>query len=154
MKKIFVMTTSVIYLLAAIILIFLSLSIMLWSIYETIQSLKSFSISISRMLQAVGAIIISIAVLDVAKYLIEEEVIRNKELRSPSEARKTITKIFVIISIAAGMEGLVYIFKAGTGDLSMLIYPALLILFSSLSIVCLGIYQKFSITVESVLDKP
>lgn len=154
MKKFFVITTSVIYLLAAIILIFLSLSIMLWSIYETILSLRDFSVSISRTLQAVGAIIISIAVLDVAKYLVEEEVIRNKELRSPSEARKTITKIFVIISIAAGMEGLVYIFKAGTDDMSLLIYPALLILFSSLSIVCLGIYQKLSIAVESVLDKP
>ena len=100
-----------------------------------------------------GAIIISIAVLDVAKYLVEEEVLRNKELRLPSEARKTITKIFVIISIAAGMEGLVYIFKSGTKDLALLIYPAILIFLSSLSIVCLGIYQKLSISVEKAAQE-
>ena len=153
MKKLFIYFTSLIYLIAAISLILLSLSIMLWSIYEAILSLKEFSLSITNILQSVGAIIISIAVLDVAKYLVEEEVIRNKELRSPSEARKTITKIFVIISIAAGMEGLVYIFKAGTSDITLLIYPALLILFSSLSIVCLGIYQKLSIAVEEVIQE-
>ena len=126
---------------------------MVWSIYEAIISLKEFSVSITKILESVGAIIISIAVLDVAKYLVEEEVIRNIELRSPAEARKTITKIFVIISIAAGMEGLVYIFKAGTSDITMLIYPALLILFSSLSIVCLGIYQKLSIAFEELLQE-
>ncbi len=151
MKKLFIYFTSLIYLIAAISLIFLSLSIMAWSIYESILSLKEFSLSITKILQSVGTIIISIAVLDVAKYLVEEEVIRSKELRSPTEARKTITKIFVIISIAAGMEGLVYIFKAGTSDMTMLIYPSLLILFSSLSIVCLGIYQKLSLAVEQVI---
>ena len=141
------------YLAAALSLIFLSFAIMAWSIYEVVMSLDHFKLPITRILQSEGAIIISIAVLDVAKYLVEEEVVRDKELRSPSEARKTITKIFVIISIAAGMEGLVYVFKAGTSDLQLLIYPSLLILFSSLSIVCLGIYQKFSISVEEVISQ-
>ena len=153
MKNLFSHFTSLLYLIAAVSLIFLSLTIMLWSIYEAIQSLSQLSEFITKLLQSVGAIIISIAVLDVAKYLVEEEVIRNKELRSPAEARKTITKIFVIISIAAGMEGLVYIFKAGTSDLTLLIYPALLILFSSLSIVCLGVYQKLSIAVEEMIQE-
>jgi hypothetical protein len=45
--------------------------------------------------------------------MIEEEVFKDKELRNPAEARKTITKIMVIISIAVSIEGLVYIFKAG-----------------------------------------
>ncbi len=153
MKRIFTYYTAMIYLIAAVSLIFLSLSIMIWSIYEAVVSMKTLPISISNLLQSVGAIIISIAVLDVAKYLIEEEVLREKELRSPSEARKTITKIFVIISIASGMEGLVYIFKAGTIDMALLIYPALLILFSSISIVCLGIYQKLSIGVEEMINE-
>ncbi|WP_031432196.1 hypothetical protein [Methylomarinum vadi] len=150
--KFFESFASLMYLIAAVSLIVLSFSIMAWSIYDTIMALKKFSLLITQMLESVGAIIISIAVLDVAKYLIEEEVTRNKELRSPSEARKTITKIFVIISIAAGMEGLVYIFKAGNENIALLIYPALLIFFSSLSIVCLGIYQKLSVTVEETIQ--
>ncbi len=149
--RIFEVLASFIYLIAAVGLTVLSFCIMAWSVYETVVALMDFSLLITQILESIGAIIISIAVLDVAKYLIEEEVTRNKELRSPSEARKTITKIFVIISIAAGMEGLVYIFKAGDQDISLLIYPGLLIFFSSLSIVCLGIYQKLSIDVEETI---
>jgi hypothetical protein len=121
-----------------------------WSLYQPFMAIRSFNLSINILLDSVGAIVISIAVLDLSKYLIEEEVYRNKELRSPDEARKTVTKLFVITSIAAGMEGLVYIFKAGNKDLTLLVYPALLILLSSISIVCLGIYQKLSISVETI----
>lgn len=146
--RVIVLISTVMYMIAALSLFFLSFFIMIWSVYESVVALQAFSISISKLLESVGAIIISIAVLDVAKYLVEEEVFRRKELRLPSEARQTITKIFVIISIAAGMEGLVYIFKSGNLDLALLIYPSILIFLSSLSIVCLGIYQKLSITVE------
>jgi hypothetical protein len=50
--------------------------------------------------------------------MMEEEVFVNKQLRDPEEARRTITKIIVIITIAVSIEGLVYIFKAGTKDIS------------------------------------
>lgn len=152
MKK-FEILTTIMYLLAAIGLIVSSFTIMLLSFIDALQGLQTFSLTVTKVLESVGAIIISIAVLDVAKYLVEEEVIRSKELRSPSEARKTITKIFVIISIAAGMEGLVYIFKAGTESITLLIYPSLLIFFSSLAIISLGIYQRLSIAVEQVINE-
>lgn len=148
--KIFAKIANSMYFMAAISLILLSLWIMGWSLYQPFMAIRSFSLSINILLDSVGAIVISIAVLDLSKYLIEEEVYRNKELRSPSEARKTVTKLFVITSIAAGMEGLVYIFKAGNKDLTLLVYPGLLILLSSISIVCLGIYQKLSISVETI----
>ena len=107
---------------------------------------------IPAILQSVGAIIIAAAIIDVAQYMIEEEVFQDKELRDPKEARKTITKIMVIIAIAVSIEGLVYIFKAGTKDLQLLVYPALLIFVSSMSIVALGVYQKFSVSIEKKVE--
>jgi hypothetical protein len=104
---------------------------------------------VKKLLQAVGAIVIAIAIIDVAKYLFEEEIFRSKELRSPTEARKTLTKIFVIISIAVSLEGLVFIFKAGTTDIKSIIYPAFLIITSILAMVGLGIYQKLSVQAEN-----
>ena len=56
----------------------------------------------------------------------------------------------VIITIAVSIEGLVYIFKAGRGDLTLLLYPALLIVVSAILIVALGVYQKLSATIEKV----
>lgn len=148
MKKMFDIIFSGVHLIAALILIVLSLIIMGWSVYEVISNIKDEVGFIPLMLQSVGAIIISAAIIDVAQYMMEEEVFMNKELRDPLEARRTITKIIVIITIAVSIEGLVYIFKAGTEDLSNLLYPALLIMVSAILIVALGIYQKLSATIE------
>lgn len=148
MEKILSAVFSGVHLIAALILIILSLIIMGWSVYDVIASINTESGFISSMLQSVGAIIISAAIIDVAQYMMEEEVFTNKELRDPVEARRTITKIIVIITIAVSIEGLVYIFKAGTRDLTLLLYPALLIIVSAVLIVALGIYQKLSATIE------
>ena len=150
MEKLFNLIFSGVHLFAALILITLSLIIMGWSVYDVISSIGEATEFIPLMLQSVGAIIISAAIIDVAQYMMEEEVFLNKELRDPEEARRTITKIIVIITIAVSIEGLVYIFKAGTNDLTLLLYPALLILVSALLIVALGVYQKLSATIEKV----
>ncbi len=151
MKKLFETFSTIIYLFAAIVLTIMSLSIMWWSISEVLYTVNNFSLKkefIFTMLQSVGTVIISIAILDISKYMIEEEVFRNKELREPEEARRTLTKIMTIIAIAVSVEGLVYIFKAGTDDLKTLIYPAILIVTSVMVIVGLGVYQKLSNDIE------
>lgn len=126
-----------------------------WSTYEIANHFYSGDKAefLPLILQSVGAVIIAVAIVDVAQYMIEEEVFKEKELREPKEARKTITKIMVVISIAVSIEGLVYIFKAGTKDLTLLLYPAILIFVSSCSIIALGIYQKLSVSVENRTEK-
>lgn len=123
---------------------------MSWSVYDVNSTIGDTNEFIPLLLQAVGAVIISAAIIDVAQYMMEEEVLTDKELRDPKEARKTITKIIVIITIAISIEGLVYMFKAGTKDLSLLVYPALLIVVSAILIVALGLYQKLSTTIEKL----
>jgi predicted nucleotide-binding protein (sugar kinase/HSP70/actin superfamily) len=151
MKKFFKYSSTIIYLFAAIVLTFMSLAIMWWSINEVLHAFDNFSPKkdfILIMLQSVGTIIISIAILDFSKYMIEEEVFRTKELREPEEARRTLTKIMTIIAIAVSVEGLVYIFKAGTNDLKLLIYPAFLVVTSVFVIIGLGVYLKLSNNIE------
>lgn len=148
MQKLFVFLLNSIHLFAALLLIIMSLLIMGWAVYEVIASIPLKGEFIPRMLQSVGAIVISAAIIDVAQYMIEEEVFMNKELRDPREARRTLTKIIVIITIAVSIEGLVYIFKAGTESMTLLIYPAFLLFVSAILIVALGVYQKLSATIE------
>lgn len=148
MRKPIKMLITVVHFVAATLLVAFSVIIMGYSIYEVATSLGSVSNFIPAILRSVGAVIISAAIVDVAGYIVEEEVFKEKELRDPVEARKTITKIIVIITIAVSIEGLVFIFKAGTEDLRLLIYPTFLILSSAVLIVALGIYQKLSTAVE------
>ncbi|MCR8922756.1 hypothetical protein NO559_08240 [Dasania sp. GY-MA-18] len=80
-----------IYFVAAIALTLMALLIMGWSVYEVLAHVLTVDgLSdgfVSKMLSSVGAIVISVAILDVAKYMIEEEVVRSKKLHSPKEAR-------------------------------------------------------------------
>lgn len=153
MNKIFERGSTFIYLIAVIALTLMALLIMGWSVYEVVAHVLTpdglEAGFISKMLTSVGAIIISVAILDVAKYMIEEEVVRSKQLHTPKGAREALTKIMVIVSIAVSIEGLIYIFKAGSTDLKLLIYPALLIFTSVLIMVGLGVYQKMSMKLES-----
>lgn len=157
MRRLFEYVSTLLYSVAAITLVVMAVSIIGSSLYSAFSSLfflENYDDFIFTILQSVSSVIISIAIIDVAKYMVEEEILRDKELRKPKEARETVTKIMVIISIAVSMEGLVYIFKAGTKDVSLLIYPSVLILSSVLVIVGLGIYQKLSSAIEeSELDK-
>ena len=153
MKHKFERSTTAIYMIAATVLTVMALMIMGWSVYEVfthiISEQKLDKQFIPVMLQSVGAIIISVAILDVAKYMMEEEVFRSKELRSLKESRETLTKIMVIVAIAVSIEGLVYIFKAGAEDIRLLVYPALLIIATVFIIVGLGLYQQFSVNAEN-----
>lgn len=148
MRKVFGIIFSGAHLFAALSLIALALLIMGWASYDVVFNISNAPELIPLVLHYVSAIIIAAAIIDVAQYMMEEEVLMSKELRDPEEARKTITKIIVIITIAVSIEGLVFIFKAGTQDLSLLVYPSLLITASAILIVALGLYQKLSTTVE------
>jgi hypothetical protein len=82
------------------------------------------------LLDCVGYAVIAIAVFDVAKYILEEEVINPTEMRDTGQARRSNTKFISIISIAVFLEALVAIFQTSKGpDVSMMLYPTLLLLF-------------------------
>jgi hypothetical protein len=105
------------------------------------------------MLDAIGLVVVSLAVFDVAKYLMEEEVLRDRELRSASEARETLTKFMVIIVIAMTLESLVFVLGAAGQHLSLLVYPAILLGVSSLMVVSLALYLRLSSRAERSLGE-
>jgi len=154
MKKVFERGVTYIYLIAAVALALMALVLMVWAVIEVWHEVVSKAVVedkfISTMLRSVGAIIIAVAIVDVAKYMIEEEVLEHKAKRSPREVRETLTKILIIVTIAVGIEGLIYIFKAGAKDITLLIYPSMLIITAVIMIVGLGVYQKLSVSAEKM----
>lgn len=102
----------------------------------------------STLLEAVGYTVISIAVFDVATYLLEEEAIRDREMRYAGEARRSMTKFISTIAIAVFLEALVSVFEASKEDMRMMLYPTLLLLGGVALVVGLGVYQRLSVAVE------
>jgi heme A synthase len=100
------------------------------------------------MLDAIGYVVIAIAVFDVAKYLIEEEVIREREMRRAGEARRSLTRFVATIIIITFLEAVLLIFKVSREDVPNLVYPALLLFAGVALLLGLGVFQVMSAKVE------
>lgn len=151
--KIFEIVSGIIYATVSMALLTISLTMVGYAMWEVLVAFRDQFNIIKKLLDAIGLIVISMAVFDVSKYFLEEEVLRDRELRSAHEARETLTKFLVIISIAVSLEALVFIFDAGTRDVTLLLYPTLLLSVSVLVVVGLGVYQRLSITSELDIKK-
>lgn len=105
------------------------------------------------LLRGVGYMVIAIAVFEVAKYFVEEEVVRRRQMRAPTDARRSLTNFISTISIAVFLEGLVIVFYVSQQDVTALIYPSLLLLTATGMILGLGLYQRMSATVEEQVGR-
>jgi len=104
------------------------------------------------LLESIGYVVIAVAVFDVAKYFVEEEVIRGREMRLASEARRSLTKFVSTIAIAVFIEALVMVFRQGGQDVALILYPAAILVTGILIILGLGLYQRLSAEVEDRVD--
>jgi uncharacterized membrane protein YidH (DUF202 family) len=134
----------VVYGLIGLTLGLISLTMMAVAILDVWDSAHEKTLLVKALLDAIGLIVIGMAVFDVSKFLLEEEVFRSVGKESPAKQRETLIKFLVIIAIAVSLEALVFIFDAGKKDISNLIYPTFLLIAAVLVVVGLGVYQKLT----------
>lgn len=144
LKCISVQIGRVIYCLIGISLGLISLTMMaaaLWGIWVSVHEQSAL---VKALLDAIGLIVIGMAVFDVSKFLLEEEVLSSSGAKSPAKQRATLIKFLVIIAIAVSLESLVFIFDAGKSEISDLVYPTFLLIAAVLVVMGLGVYQKLT----------
>jgi hypothetical protein len=140
--------TRFMYIVAGLSFTLISLLLIAYAVWEVLDAIYHRRPYIDPSLDAIGLIVVSIAVFDIAKYLYEEQIVYETELRSAREARETLTKFLVIIVIAVALEALVFIFRTGTNKITELLYPTGLLVAAVILVVGLGWYQKLSSVVE------
>lgn len=134
---------------ASLVLMMMSLALVGFAIVELYgAAARSWSEFGDALLGAIGYVVIAVAVFDVAKYFIEEEVIRGREMRIASEARRSLTKFIATISIAVFIEALVTVVRVSKQDVDKMFYPNLLLLTGIAIVVGLGLYQRLSASIE------
>jgi uncharacterized membrane protein YidH (DUF202 family) len=134
----------IVYGLISLCLGFISLAMMVIALWDIWVSISEKTLLVKALLDAIGLIVIGMAVFDVSKFLVEEEVFNSGGEKSPSKQRNTLIKFLVIIAIAVSLEALVFIFDAGKIDITNLIYPTFLLIAAVLVVVGLGVYQKLT----------
>ncbi|MCB1072681.1 MAG: hypothetical protein H7A41_05175 [Chlamydiales bacterium] len=137
------------YIGACIVLYLIALCILVSAVYGIITDMTSGSYTVYKLLDEVGLIVFSMAVIDVGKYLMLEEVIRKGQReKPPKETRKTLTKFGIIIASALSLEGLVLTIEVAKQDVTKIAYPVMVLLSATLFIVGIGIYQVLNSRAE------
>jgi len=137
---------------ASLVLMAMSFALVVYGASEVILS-ATWADAGNALLIGIGYVVIAMAVFDVAKYFVEEEVIRGREMRSPAEARRKLTKFISTISIAVFIEGVVIAFHVSKQDVSLMIYPTMLLFTAIVIVVGLGAFQRLSSSVEEKVEQ-
>lgn len=138
--KIFNFGSKVLYIIAAFVLLLLALAMVgmaIWTVLSQIIAGESF---LTQLLDSIGLIIIAVAVFDVAKFFLEEQVLRERKLQHIAEARRSLTVFLTTIIIAVSLEALVIVFQ-NKEDVYMLFYPSALLAVAVFAVIGLGLFQ-------------
>jgi putative Mn2+ efflux pump MntP len=151
--EIFESITRWVFGLIACVLALFALLMTVYGLGETFRGIYVWQEFGQGVLRGVGYIIVAVAVFEVSKYLVEEEVMRSREMRSAAEARRSLTKFVSTISIAVFLEGLVTVFRVSHESVSLLLYPAAILVTGTILILGLGFYQRLSVSVEREVEQ-
>jgi hypothetical protein len=133
------------FVMVALALFALAISLVVGGAWQLVRGAVGGEVGIYNLMNGVGLLIVSLAIADVAKFVVEENVVRERELRSPAEALRSLTKFMTIIIIALSLEAVVGIFEAGREKaFDQLVYPAIVMLSATLALVGLGAFQYLS----------
>lgn len=137
--------SKLLYLTVATTLLLIALMLIGYALWEVWLAVDGNVQVMEKLLTAIGVAVISLALFDVSKYLVEEEVLREKSLmRTLEDTKRSLTKFMTIIAIAICLEALVFIFEAGKTDVQTLFYPILLLVSGVFVVIGLGIYLRIS----------
>lgn len=147
MVRVLAAISNALFLVATFVLTALSALLIGTACWNVARSLLHGEDPTHQVVSSVSLLIISFALMALSKYIAEEEIERQRELRSPREARRSLTKFMTIIIVAFSLESLVMVFESRTNAQEAL-YPTALFAVVALAMVGLGIFQWFSMRVE------
>ena len=136
--------SKVFYIVAATVLGAFSATLLIVAAYQLLASLVRAEGILHQTLQSIGLVTIAMAVFEVAKFLVEEELIRERQLRSILEARRSLTKFFTIVVIVLSLEAIVLVFETKLEAISDIVYPTALMAVAVAAVVGLGLFQRLS----------
>ncbi len=109
-----------------------------------VKDISVSHLAIPEMFKATILLTLSLAIFDLAKTLIEEEVLGQNKEHNATGTHKTMVKFLGSIIIALSIEALMLVFKFAITDPNKLLYAIFIIGGVSLLLISLAIYIKFT----------
>ena len=133
------------YILAGFSMIILSIITILFSLYDFISYLfSSHELSLEMIFKPIIALTLSIAIFDLAKTILEQEVFFKSYSKNSKVETKILTKFLTTIIIALSIEALIVVFKIAINDYDQIINAFYLIAGIALILISLTVFIYFS----------
>lgn len=113
----------------------------------TVQLAQLMGGDFNVVTQSFGVVVLitlGLAIFDLGKTILEEEVFVHKDIHHHGSTRRTITRFMSAILIAVSIESLLLMFKSLLGESTQLLYAVWMLLASVALLIGLGIYLKLS----------
>lgn len=135
---------QIIYGIIGVMLIVVS-ALLLFSAGQSLyEMLHEHTNTASQAFQAVILVTLGLAIFDLGKTILEEEVLLHKDIHHSGSTRRTISRFMSAIVIAVSIESLLLMFKSLLGD-STHLQSAVWMLFAAVALlVGLGVYLKLT----------
>jgi len=134
--------------------LFIVSGILIYSAGQDIVTLLMSPSYKSLALGSFGIIIfltLALAVFDLAKTILEEEILLRKDIFRHSSTRRTITRFIAAILIAVSIEALLLMFKSVLDDPEYLLHAVAMMATSIGLLVGLGVYVYLGAQAEAIL---
>ena len=115
-----------------------------------VKDISMEHLSIDSMFKATILLTLSLAIFDLVKTLIEEEVLGQHKEHNISGPHKTMVKFLGSIIIALSIEALMLVFKYAITDPEHIINAMYIVVGVSLLIISMAIYMKFTRIEENI----
>jgi hypothetical protein len=102
------------------------------------------------IIEAVGLLAAAVVALQIAETIAEEEVVRDADISAPTRVRRFLSRFFVVVIVALGIEGLVATFKALHDDPEQLPYAASIIVATGVLLAAWGCFVYLNRAVEEL----
>lgn len=145
LNKPFHKLTKLFYIMAGFSMVILSMMTILYSLYDFAYYIFAKStLSLEMIFKPIIALTLSIAIFDLAKTILEQEVFFKSYSKNSKVETKILTKFLSTIIIALSIEALIVVFKIALNDYDKMINAFYLIAGISLILVSLTTFIHFS----------
>ncbi len=141
LNKPFHTLTKAFYIIAGYTMFFLAIFIIFYSIYDFAHSFLIKGIfDLDTVFKPVIALTLGVAIFDLAKTILEQEVYFKSYSKNSKVETKMITKFLISIIIALSIEALMVVFKIALSDYDKMINALYLITGISLILIALSVF--------------
>jgi hypothetical protein len=145
LNKPFHSITKGFYILAGFSMIILSILTIIFSLYDfAIYLFSKHDLSLEMIFKPIIALTLSIAIFDLAKTILEQEVFFKSYSKNSRVETKILTKFLTTIIIALSIEALIVVFKIAINDYVQMINAFYLIAGIALILISLTVFIYFS----------